>query len=99
MRLPPACLPPRCLFSISCFSLQNTLSEVQGRERVTAGTNHGVDPALWPLVEGFPPIDLGPDTLTGFREAMVALSVLPEASSHRDVRLEEVTLVGGGAAA
>jgi acetyl esterase/lipase len=66
---------------------------------VTASTNHGVDPALWPLVEGFPPIDLGPDTLTGFREAMVALSVLPEASSHRDVRIEELKIAGGGAAA
>lgn len=52
--------------------------------------NQNVDPALWPLVEGFPPIDLGPETLPGFRAAMVEFSVMPEASTHADVRIEEV---------
>jgi acetyl esterase/lipase len=58
-----------------------------------------VDPALWPLVESFPPIDLSAATLPGFREAMIQLSVVPEASSHPDVRIQELKISGGGAAA
>jgi len=58
-----------------------------------------VDPALWPLVESFPPIDLSAQTLPGFREAMVQLSVVPEASSYPDVRIQELKIAGGGAAA
>lgn len=60
---------------------------------------HDVDPALWPLVEAFPPIDLSAATLTGFRTALVELSVKPDASSHPDVRIEELTVPGGGRAA
>jgi acetyl esterase/lipase len=66
---------------------------------MTAMDKQHVDPALWPLVEGFPPIDLSAETLTAFRAAMVEMSVLPEASTHPDVRVEEVTVPGGGAAA
>jgi acetyl esterase/lipase len=58
-----------------------------------------VDPALWPLVEGFPPIDVTVETLVGFRAAMNDLSVMPEASSHTDVRIEELKIAGGGDAA
>lgn len=53
-----------------------------------------VDPALWPLVEAFPPIDLGPETLAAFRGAMVELSVVPDVSSHADVRIEAITAEG-----
>jgi acetyl esterase/lipase len=60
-----------------------------GEETVTTIDKH-VDPALWPLVEGFPPIDLSAETLPGFRDAMVGLSVMPDASTHADVRIEEV---------
>jgi acetyl esterase/lipase len=66
---------------------------------MTAMGKQHVDPALWPLVENFPPIDLSAATLTGFRTAIVQLSVMPEASSHPDVRIEEVNVPGGGAAA
>lgn len=58
-----------------------------------------VDPALWPLVESFPPIDLSAETLPGFREAMVQLSVVPDASSYPDVRIQELKISGSGAAA
>src|SRR6187431_917265 len=58
-----------------------------------------VDPALWPLVEAFPPIDVSADTLAGFRAAMVELSVRPDPSTHVDVSLEELTIPGGGNAA
>jgi acetyl esterase/lipase len=50
-----------------------------------------VDPALWPLVESFPPVDLGGDTLVGFRSAMKEMSAMPEASTHPDVRIEVET--------
>src|SRR5687768_14342189 len=53
-----------------------------------------VDPALWPLVEGFPPIELGSETLEGFRAAMAAMSVMPDPASHADVGIEEVRLPG-----
>jgi acetyl esterase len=66
---------------------------------VAAMDNLDVDPALWPLVEAFPPIDLSPETLTGFRAAMVELSVMPEASAHADVSIEELRIPGGGDAA
>jgi acetyl esterase/lipase len=61
--------------------------------------NRGVDPALWPLVEAFPPIDLSAETLPGFRAAMVELSVVPDPSSHADVRIEELRIPGGAEAA
>ena len=62
-------------------------------------TDKNVDPTLWPLVEAFPPIDLSAETLPGFRAAMVQLSVVPEPSSHADVRIEELKVAGGGKAA
>jgi len=58
-----------------------------------------VDPALWPLVEAFPPIDVSAETLAGFRVAMVELSIRPDASTHTDVRIEEVQVPGSGKAA
>ncbi len=58
-----------------------------------------VDPALWPLVEAFPPIDLSAATLPGFRAAMVELSVVPDPSTYPDVRIEELKISGGGMAA
>jgi acetyl esterase/lipase len=66
---------------------------------MTAMGKQHVDPALWPLVENFPPIDLSADTLTGFRAAIVQLSVMPEASAHPDVRIQELKIPGDGAAA
>jgi acetyl esterase/lipase len=56
--------------------------------------NKQVDPALWPLVEAFPPIDVSAETLPGFRAAMVELSVKPDPSTHADVRIEEVKAQG-----
>jgi acetyl esterase/lipase len=53
--------------------------------------NQNVDPALWPLVETFPPIDLSAEILPGFRAALAEMSVMPEASTHTDVRIEEVS--------
>lgn len=64
-----------------------------------AAIDKNVDPALWPLVESFPPIDLSADTLNGFRAAMVELSIVPDASTHTDVRIEELKITAGGAAA
>ncbi len=58
-----------------------------------------VDPALWPLVESFPPIDLSAETLNGFRAAMVQLSIVPEASTYPDVRIKEFRIAGRGTAA
>jgi triacylglycerol lipase len=58
-----------------------------------------VDPALWPLIEAFPPIDVSAQTLPGFRSAMVELSVRPDPSTHADVHIEEVQVPGGGRAA
>ena len=58
-----------------------------------------VDPALWPLVDAFPPIDLGPDTLPGFRAAMVELSVVPDPASHPDVHIATVTVPAPGSRA
>jgi acetyl esterase/lipase len=52
--------------------------------------NQQMDPALWPLVEAFPPINVSAETLPGFRAAMVELSVKPDPSTHADVRIEEV---------
>jgi acetyl esterase/lipase len=63
---------------------------------VAAIANQDVDPALWPLVEAFPPIDLSAGTLPGFRAAMVELSVKPDPLSHPDVRIEELRIPGGG---
>jgi acetyl esterase/lipase len=61
--------------------------------------NPNVDPALWPLVEAFPPIDLTAETLPGFRAAMVELTVMPDAATHPDVTLETLEIPGGGNAA
>lgn len=58
-----------------------------------------VDPALRPLIEAFPPIDLTADTLAGFRGAMKELTVIPDPSSHTDVRIETLKVPGGGEAA
>lgn len=58
-----------------------------------------VDPALWPLVEGFPPIDVSAGTLEGFRAAFVGMSVMPDPATHADVRIERVTVPGQGASA
>lgn len=57
-----------------------------------------VDPALWPLVEAFPPIDLSAETLNGFRAAMVQLTIVPDASSHPDVAIQEIRIAGSGTA-
>ena len=61
--------------------------------------DRNVDPALWPLIEGFPPIELSTATLAGFRAALAEMSVLPEASTHPDVLLEELTIPGDAQAA
>jgi acetyl esterase/lipase len=66
---------------------------------MAAMDNLDVDPALWPLVEAFPPIDVTAETLPGFRAAMVELSVKPDPSTHADVRIEELIIPGGGNAA
>jgi acetyl esterase len=58
-----------------------------------------LDPALLPLVQAFPPVDLSADTLPGFRAAMVGLTVLPDPATHPDVRIETRTVPGGGTAA
>jgi acetyl esterase/lipase len=56
--------------------------------------NQDVDPALWPLVEAFPPIDVSAEALPGFRAAMVELSVKPDPATHVDVRIQEVAAQG-----
>jgi acetyl esterase/lipase len=58
-----------------------------------------VDPALWPLVETFPPIDVSAETLAGFRAAMVDLTVTPDPATHADVAIETRAISGGGDAA
>ena len=58
-----------------------------------------VDPALWPLVESCPPIDVSAETLAGFREALKALGAMPDPATHPDVRIEERLVPGSGAAA
>jgi len=58
-----------------------------------------VDAALWPLVEGFPALDVGAATLAGFRETFAGMSVMPDAATHPDVRISEVRVPGGGRAA
>ncbi len=40
---------------------------------MTALDKNQVDPALWPLVEGFPSIDVTAATLAGFREALIGM--------------------------
>jgi acetyl esterase/lipase len=56
-----------------------------------AEVDKNMDPALWPLVEAFPPVDISAETLSGFRAAMVELSVKPDPATHVDVRIEEVS--------
>jgi acetyl esterase/lipase len=58
--------------------------------------NDNVDPALRPLIEAFPPIDLSAETLPGFRAAMVELSVKPDPATHPDVHIEEVFVPRSG---
>lgn len=53
-----------------------------------------VDPALWPLVENFPPIDLSAATLEAFRAAMREMSPLPDPATHSDVGISEVSAQG-----
>ena len=64
-----------------------------------ATPDKNVDPALWPLAETFPSIDLGPETLPAFRAALAAMAAIPEASSHPDVSIDELSIPGGGKAA
>lgn len=66
---------------------------------MTALDKQDVDPALWPLVEGFPPIDVSAETLAGFRAAFTEMSPMPDPSTHADVRVEELVIPGGGHAA
>ncbi|MEJ0035862.1 MAG: alpha/beta hydrolase [Gammaproteobacteria bacterium] len=61
--------------------------------------DRNVDAELWPLVEGFPPIDLSAETLPGFRAAMTEMSAMPDAATHLDVGIEALTISGGGEAA
>jgi acetyl esterase/lipase len=65
---------------------------------VTASDKQTVDPALWPLVEAFPPIDVSAETLVGFRAAMKDLSIMPPPDSHPDIRVEEIRFPAGGGA-
>jgi acetyl esterase len=53
-----------------------------------------VDPALWPLVETFPPIDLSAETLAPFRAAVREMSPMPDPATHADVRIEAVAAGG-----
>jgi acetyl esterase/lipase len=53
-----------------------------------------VDPALWPLVESFPPIDLSAETLIPFRAALRDMSAMPDPATHADVRIEETDADG-----
>jgi len=55
-----------------------------------------VDVALWPLVEGFPPIDVSADTLAAFRAAMIEMSVKPDPATHPDVHVTEVQIFPRG---
>lgn len=61
---------------------------------MTATDKQHVDPELWPLVDAFPPIDVSAATLPAFRQAMIDLSVLPDAATHPDVRVETVQVPG-----
>lgn len=58
-----------------------------------------VDPALWPLVEAFPPIDVSAETLVGFRAALKDLSPMPDPATHPDVRIEELFVPASDGAA
>lgn len=58
-----------------------------------------VDPALVPLLEGFPPIDVTAETLAGFRSAIASMSVMPDPATHPDVRIEEIRVPGPEAGA
>ena len=66
---------------------------------MTVLDNRDVDAALWPLIEGFPPIDVGADTLAGFRAAFTEMSVMPDPATHPDVRISEVQLSCSGSPA
>lgn len=66
---------------------------------MTATDKQNVDPALWPLLDVFPPIDVTAETLTGFRTVVKEMSAMPDPSTHADVRIEEITVPGGGTAA
>ena len=64
-----------------------------------ATVDKNVYPALAPLLETFPPIDVTAETLTGFRATLQEMAVMPEASTHPDVSIEELRVPGGGKAA
>lgn len=61
---------------------------------MTALDKQDVDPALWPLVEGFPPIDVSTETLAGFRAAFKEMSPMPDPATHADVLIEELHVPG-----
>lgn len=58
-----------------------------------------VDPELWPLIEGFPPIDLNAETLVPFRAAIAEMSSLPDPATHPDVSIERLTVASTAASA
>jgi acetyl esterase/lipase len=72
---------------------------VRGTRIVTAMDKQNVDPALWPLVEGFPPINVSAETLPGFRAAFRDMSPMPDPATYPDVRITTCMVPGGGAAA
>jgi len=62
---------------------------------MTASGKHEVDPELWPLIEGFPPIDVSAETLAAFRAAFQEMSPMPDPATHEDVRVEEIRVPRG----
>lgn len=62
---------------------------------MTASGKHDVDPELWPLIEGFPPIDVSAETLAAFRAAFRDMSPMPDPATHEDVHIEEVWVPRG----
>ena len=64
---------------------------------MTTTDKQHVDPALWALVDGFPPIDVSAETLAGFRAAFAQMSPMPDPSTHEDVRIGTVMVPGGAA--
>lgn len=71
----------------------------RGTRIVTARDKQEVDPALWALVEAFPPIDVSAGTLPAFRAAFHDLSPMPDPATHPDVRISTCMVAGGGNAA
>jgi acetyl esterase/lipase len=73
--------------------VSNTRRKSLQRIPATMSFQH-VDPSLWPLVETFPPIDLGAETLAPFRAALTEMSAMPDPAAHSDVRIEQVAAGG-----